>query len=92
MELNNNNDSCLSFNEQWDWFIRSIIIVRGIEDQFIPHSFEPGCVFMIFDSMNMIINCRPSMNNEIGSSGALSLSESLKINSSLTHLDLRACL
>ena len=38
------------------WEIRSIIIVRSIEDQFISHSFGPGNVFMIFHSMNMIIN------------------------------------
>ena len=39
---------CHSFHKQRDWFIRNIIIVRSIEDQFIPHSFEPGIVFMMF--------------------------------------------
>ena len=54
-----------SFHEQLDWIIRSIIIVRIIEDQFIPHSFEPGSVFMIFHSMNMIIDSH-SFHEQLG--------------------------
>ena len=36
----------LEFHDQPDWFIRSIIIVRRIEGQFIPHSFKSESVLM----------------------------------------------
>ena len=48
--------NCHSFHEERYWWFRSIIIVRSIEDQFIPRSFAPGIVFMIFHEMNMIMN------------------------------------
>ena len=84
--------NCHSFHDQRYWWFRSIIIVRRIEDQFIAHSFGPGIMFMILNGMANIKFVLYSMINEIYESGASSLSEGLKINSSLNHLNLGVCL
>ena len=67
------------------WFIRSNIIIRSIEGQFITHSIEPGIEFIIENDHLSIIQSHSFCNN-IGSIGTTSLSETLKVNSSLTHL------
>ena len=85
---------CLLFKhfhlEQY-WFIRSNIIIRSVESQFITHSIEPVFEFIIECDWLIIIESHSIWNN-IGSSGATSLSEALKVNSSLTQLNLNVSL
>ena len=64
-----------------------MFIIRGTEDQFISHSIGPGNEFIIEYDYLIIIQSH-SIYNNIGSSGATSLSDALKVNSSLTQLDL----
>ena len=84
---------CFEFHEQQHWWFRSIILVRSIEDQFIPNLFEPAeCVCkMEWHEHDFRLFWVPMNNNMIGDSGASSLSEALKINSSLTHLNIKEC-
>ena len=60
--------------------------------EFIVRLGETECD-LLFEELSLVYFKFPnSMSNGIGDSGASSLSEALKINSSLTHLDLGVCL
>ena len=77
------------FSEESYWRFRAMHIVISIEGEFISHCVESGIDLRFNDALSAFEFVLHSNGNLIGESGASSLSSALRVNSSLTSLDLR---